>query len=188
MIVYGIFNHISNGIYIGQTSQSLSNRTRNHFYHLRRGSHGNDRLQKSFNKHGESAFHDEEIESFDSTDECNKAEVFYISYLRFLGAKIYNLRSGGDGGRFISGSTREKHRISALGKFPSQESREKMRQAKLGTKLSLATKSKISKSQIGKIISPECRDKIRDALTGVKHTKLRRLNISKSKLGKTFVR
>lgn len=53
--IYIIENKNSGKFYIGRTNNPAARR-RGHFSELRRGIHGNPRLQASFNKHGEQAF------------------------------------------------------------------------------------------------------------------------------------
>ena len=54
--VYIIENINTNKCYIGSTIVSFSGRFRDHLGELRRNSHHSKKLQRSFNKHGESAF------------------------------------------------------------------------------------------------------------------------------------
>lgn len=53
----------------------------------------------------------ERIENSDDTD-WQEVERFWISYLRFLGCRLYNLDSGGTGGKVPCAATRAK--LSAL--------------------------------------------------------------------------
>lgn len=53
--IYAITNLVTLQRYIGQ-ARRLSHRRRTHFRHLRKGKHGNKKLQASFNEFGELAF------------------------------------------------------------------------------------------------------------------------------------
>lgn len=53
--VYQIRNVVSGGVYIG-SSQDIPRRWRKHREALRRGAHGNSRLQRAWDKYGENAF------------------------------------------------------------------------------------------------------------------------------------
>ena len=60
--IYIIENANTGKFYIGRTNDPAQ-RKRAHFSELRRGAHGNPRLQNSFNKHGESAFEFKVVDS-----------------------------------------------------------------------------------------------------------------------------
>lgn len=71
-----------------------------------------------------------------------ESERFWISYLRFLGARLTNAIDGGNGGN------------------PTPETREKLRQAKLGKKMPLAVRENMRRAFKGnpkKPFSPERR-------------------------------
>ena len=53
--IYKITNTVNGKIYIG-SAVDLSRRKRDHFWSLRKGTHCNAYLQKSFNKYGENNF------------------------------------------------------------------------------------------------------------------------------------
>lgn len=98
--IYVIENKNSEKFYIGRTNDPAA-RKRGHFSELRRGIHGNPRLQASFNKHGESAFefkvvdsapsdsiHEKEAEWFAAFD-CNKDYLYNCHFKTFGGPKIF---------------------------------------------------------------------------------------------------
>lgn len=66
--IYKIVNTVSNKIYVGSAC-NLYNRYRTHKSTLTKREHDNDHLQKSFNKHGPSAF------EFSVIEYCNKSEL-----------------------------------------------------------------------------------------------------------------
>lgn len=98
--IYVIENTNSGKFYIGRTNDPAA-RKRGHFSELRRGIHGNPRLQASFNKHGEAAFefkvvdsassdsiHGKEAEWFAAFD-CNKDYLYNCHFETFGGPKIF---------------------------------------------------------------------------------------------------
>jgi len=74
------------------------------------------------------------LQKLSSTDELDDAEIFWIAHYRFCGNKLTNHTDGGGGAR---------------GFHPSEKSRKKMREAKLGTTRTEQTKKKISQSIMG---------------------------------------
>jgi group I intron endonuclease len=98
--IYVIENTNSDKFYIGRTNDPAA-RKRGHLSELRRGIHGNPRLQASFNKHGEAAFefkvvdsassdciHAKEAEWFAAFD-CNKDYLYNCHFETFGGPKIF---------------------------------------------------------------------------------------------------
>jgi group I intron endonuclease len=74
--IYVIENKNSGKFYIGRTNNPAA-RKRGHFSELRRGIHGNPRLQASFNKHGEDAFEFRVVDSAESSEiQAKEAEWF----------------------------------------------------------------------------------------------------------------
>lgn len=74
--IYIIENSVNGKFYIGRTNKPEPRR-RCHFSELRRGVHGNPRLQASFNKHGEDAFKFQVVDSApDEHIEAKEAEWF----------------------------------------------------------------------------------------------------------------
>lgn len=112
-------------------------------------------------------------------EESGKREIHWISHYRNLGFDLTNMTSGGDGAPDLSEEsrlimsnkklgkghpqteeTRQKIREARLGLKPSDEVREKYRQAKLGRSMSEETKAKISKSMAGKKKSEDTKKKM----------------------------
>lgn len=74
--IYVIENKNSGKFYIGRTNNPAA-RKRGHFSELRRGIHGNPRLQASFNKHGETAFEFRVVDSAEDGEiQAKEAEWF----------------------------------------------------------------------------------------------------------------
>ena len=78
--IYKIQNMINNKVYIG-SSINLNSRKYKHFWMLRRGSHDNFYLQKSYNKNGEENFTFDIIEFCDEKDLVIR-ENYYINFYK----------------------------------------------------------------------------------------------------------
>lgn len=138
-VVYIIENTVTGMAYIGQTIY-LANRWSGHRSLLEQGRHGNQYLQRSWDKHGASAFEFVVIDEATNSDELNETEAFYIGYLRYCGAKLYNCREGGRSARRllprppISNETRQKRSetLKQKGIRPSLIAQERARQASTG--------------------------------------------------------
>lgn len=98
--IYVIENRNNGKFYIGRTNKPDARR-RGHFSELRRGIHGNPRLQASFNKHGEKSFEfkvvdsceDDVIEAKEAewfqAFECNKSFLYNCHFNTHGGPKIW---------------------------------------------------------------------------------------------------
>ena len=139
--IYRIINKITNQNYIGQTTQDLYERWRQH-----KQKKSNCRYLKSaFNKYG--------IENFDFKlicigfdDNLNDLEIYYIKKYNCIVPNGYNLRSGGNNGG--------KH---------NEETKKKISET-LKNRIDIVR----SKSQLGKPHTEEVKNKISKALTGIK--------------------
>jgi len=139
--IYRITNQTNGRIYIGSTSQ-FKVRWASHRSHLRRGCHPNPFLQNDFNKCGPDAFVIEVVSVIPNKMGRRDAEEKLIR--EHFGPGCYNLKSEVEAPLILSPSTREKMRTSHLGvprpdnSHPqSEETKEKIRQAKLGRKMPL---------------------------------------------------
>ena len=148
--IYRIINKITNQNYIGQTTQDLYERWRQH-----KQKKSNCRYLKSaFNKYG--------IENFDFKlicigfdDNLNDLEIYYIKKYNCIVPNGYNLRSGGNNGGKHNEETKKKisetlkNTLSSnksnntLGRTHNEESKKKMSNAAKGRKLSSETKEKL---------------------------------------------
>lgn len=86
--IYEILNKVTGGRYIG-SSYNIDERIKNHKSLLRRGCHHSIKLQRSWNKHGESMF------EFNFLEECeesllNQREQYYIDNYGFK--NLYNVK------------------------------------------------------------------------------------------------
>jgi len=97
--VYLVSNKINGKIYIGYTSNPhirwLQHKNPNHKYS------GGNLLKKAIKKYGTGNFKFEILETFAIKNDALDAEVFWISYLKSLGAQLYNLTDGGESGSSV---------------------------------------------------------------------------------------
>jgi hypothetical protein len=122
--VYKIEN-INNGkFYIGSAAKSFKQRWDNHKKTLRNGTHRNIKLQRSFDKHGESSF-SFSVLSFCPPEHCIKIEQWYIDKTN----PYYNINmvAGSRKGATLSEESRQKIREKAIGRKTSDETKEKLR-------------------------------------------------------------
>lgn len=160
--VYYILNKKNNKIYIG-SSKRINRRFYEHRYFLNNQNHGNEHLQKAWNKYGEDNFEFGIIEIFNGNDdELRDVEQIWMDYFSSYNKDVgYNISAfaEGSGGYIVSEQTREKlknfhmgrkaseetkQKLSSqrkgelngfFGKQHTEESRQKMRKAKLGNKI-----------------------------------------------------
>lgn len=96
--IYIIENANTGKFYIGRTNDPAQ-RKRAHFSELRRGAHGNPRLQNSFNKHGEAAFEFKVVDSA-SADKIQAKEAEWFKAFDEDKTYLYNCHFktiGGEG-------------------------------------------------------------------------------------------
>lgn len=192
--IYKIQNIINGNFYIGQ-SVNLGRRRTNHFYELRHSKHGNEHLQRAFNKYGEENF------IFEIILYCEPDELtYYEQSLVDLLKPEYNIcRECVDSPRGVVASEETRLKMSLrtsgsmnpmYGKIMSEESRLLMSQANLGKKLSDETRKKMSESRkgdksawFGRHHTKEANEKNRIAHEGKKYPKSVGESISKSNQG-----
>ena len=148
--IYKIRNTVNGKIYIG-SSIHCETRINEHKNDLITGIHSNGYLQNSFNKYGVNAF------EYIIIEQCNEdmlliREDAWIKYYNSMDRKFgYNLRS-------------------ADRKTISQETRNKLRLAGLGKKLTPESIAKRTAKQTGRKLTEEHKIKISEAKKGVKHS------------------
>jgi group I intron endonuclease len=155
--IYKIINQINNKVYVGQTSQSLKNRFRDH---CKPSSKFCFLLRRAIDKYGKNAFKIELLEETPTREEANLREVFWIERLRSKERDFgYNVVMGG---------------IGWSGKH-SEESKKIMSERMKGEKnpnwgkpKSASWKACISAIMSNRPVSLEKKQKISKALTGRK--------------------
>ncbi len=167
MVIYKATNKINDKVYVGQTVQSLRIRKSRHIYDANNGCDFN--FHRAIRKYGINNFEWVIIRICNNINELNAFEQYYILYYDSMD-NGYNLKSGGRNG-FLSEETKAKisknNTRPMLGKHLSTETKEKLRQARLGSKHSDVTKELMSKNStkywLGKKLSKEHCENLRIA-------------------------
>lgn len=107
----------------------------------------------------------EEIESSDDSD-WQECESFWISYLRFLGVRLANSKSGGEIGCKFSPEIRLKMSIARRRRVITPETRKKLSIAHFGKKKSPIHCAHIGDGHRGKVASEASREKMRQRMLG----------------------
>jgi group I intron endonuclease len=96
MYLYKILNKNNGKAYIGQTINKPEIRFNYHTSRLKKGTHDNEYLQRSFNKHGIDSFMFYTILKTDDLESLNLYEEQFIKILRATDRNFgYNIRPGG---------------------------------------------------------------------------------------------
>jgi len=122
MIIYRITNLLSQKSYIGQTTGSLSVCWNDHCFSKRK----NNAITSAIKKYGKENFKIEEIAKAETQDQLNKLEKFYIEELHTLAPEGYNLKTGGQINNRYTQQSKDKMRIAKLGTTVPQSTRDKM--------------------------------------------------------------
>jgi len=149
--IYCIRNIINNKVYIGQ-SVDIKRRWRGHRYDLNSNKHPNVHLQYAWNKYGKESFEFKVIHEC-SEDELDELEKYYIKLYNATDDKFgYCQKDGGQSNNHLS-----------------EESKEKIRKAKIGTKLRPDLVENLRKINTGRPLTEEHKRKIGDANRGRKN-------------------
>jgi len=138
--IYIILNTVNGKCYVG-SSVNVFHRLKAHRDALSRGAHNSTHLQGAWNKYGSTSF------SFELLKECQpedllEHEQFYVDVLACMDQGFgYNLRGP--------------HRLGDV----TEETREKMKIARTGTRLSPETRAKLSSAQRRRYLDPAEREK-----------------------------
>jgi group I intron endonuclease len=164
--VYVIVHLKSGKVYIGQ-AQHVQRRWYEHKRTLNNGKHHNRYLQRAWDKYGEKAFRFRILEHC-SVDTLNEREQHYLNIYISKG-NCYNISVdavSGMRGRKSSDETREKIRLARLGTTLSEATKQKLRVANKGKIISEEARRKSSQTQKGRIVSNETREKMSAAKKG----------------------
>lgn len=205
MLVYLITNKLTNKSYIGQTTQPLPKRWKQHCNLALRGSP--TYLHNSIRKYGKDKFVVSSLRICENLESLNYWETWYIEHIKTKAPLGYNLNDGGDGrnptpeviqkisesqkGRVFSEDHKRNLSLSHTGKIMPVAVREKISAALLGKKkseqhvLKLKQLKKSIKPFLGKKHSPETILKMRAAHLGKKMSLAARLNMSNAQKGNT---
>jgi len=152
--IYQIVNAITQDYYVG-SSVNIANRWTRHVTDLRGGKHINQRLQRAWDKYGEKSFVFSVLEEEVDAKNLIPREQWWIDTL----TPEYNIRKIVDLKAPPDDETREKIRQSKLGKKRSPEFCETMRRASSGKKQSPEHIQK----RVAHGVSEETKQKLRDA-------------------------
>jgi group I intron endonuclease len=153
-------------VYVG-SSVRVERRIWNHRYLLKKGTHPNTRLQRTWDKYGADGF---KITLLEQTDRFVEREQFWLDFLR-LTDRVCNLGAVAASpmtGRKQSAEARRKMSIGLRGKVNSEETKRKMSEAKRGKQFSEEHKRNMGLARLGRKLSEEHRRKISIAMQGRK--------------------
>lgn len=148
--IYIIVNILNNHCYIG-SSVNIQGRLNEHFRMLRSNHHYNTHIQHAYNKYGDEAFEVELLEECD-TFELLEFEQYFMDIIK----PEYNECPYAGGG-------------SVPGRIASEETKEKIRQYRLGYSHTNETKIKCGRTFLGHHHTDEAKAKISRANVGHKH-------------------
>ena len=167
MFIYLIENNINKKLYVG-----ISNNPENRFlHHAKPCKRWKSIISDSINKYGREYFEIIYLEKCKNLQEAHEKEKYWIKELDCLVPNGYNLREGGEGGGSPSLETRQKISNAKKGKkrswVTSAETRRKLSLINKGKVLSLETKERMKNSKLGnkyclgRVLSEETKEKIR---------------------------
>lgn len=124
MFIYKLTNTLNNKIYIGLTTESISERCRKRIAEAKYRDSRNSYILNAIRKHGSENFKVEQLDTANSLEELQQKEIYYIQLFNSTNRKIgYNLTKGGEGnlGLKMSEETKDKIRQKALGRKWSED-------------------------------------------------------------------
>jgi len=124
------------------------------------------------------------LSRFDNEEDAFDHEKFLILCFKGMGFKLANLTDGGEGVSNPSPEVRAKISAALAGKKFGEDRIKKMRECRLGIKLSESAKEKISQSLKGRSFNDEHKEKLALGRLGKKHSKQSILKMSQAKVGK----
>lgn len=163
MIIYKVTNKINGKVYIGQTTQKLEKRWKDHCKKSNKSA-----ISLAVSKYGEENFKIKQILVCESVEQMNKREVMCIKMFNSLFPNGYNIEIGGKN-RKLSESTRKK--LSDINKNTIPPNRK-------GCFLSRQHKMQISAKMKGRKKSKEQIQKFKNTIskTGTSDKKIKCLN------------
>lgn len=185
--IYQIRHVASGKVYVG-SAISLSRRKIEHWRDLRRGDHGNAKLQRAWNKYGEDAFVFEVLEPVLLLEDLLTREQDWILELDVC-RKGYNLAptAGSLLGHKMSMETRQRMSQVKTGVRKSPEHVAKVKEALTGRKMTPEQCQRMREAKLGKKQGPrseEWKAKISASLQGLKRTAEQRQHMSQVMTGK----
>lgn len=163
--VYSLTNLVNGKVYVGKTN----NPTQRRYAHKSDSREGGSEyaIHRAIRKYGIENFEFRILSYHPTEEEAFAAEGEAVASLRTTTREGgYNLNAGGKGGVSPSDEVRQKIRQANLGHPVSESVREKLRAARLGSKHTDEAKAKMSLSRKGKPKSEDTREKMSRALKG----------------------
>lgn len=187
LLIYKITNTINGKIYIGQTSQSIKSRWKNHLIDCKRAK--NNKFYNAIKKYGEENFVIEIIEyGIGSQELLNKKERHWIKFYDSY-KNGYNSTWGGEESPMHYKEVCKKVSNTMKGRGLTEEHKKKIslsNKGKPGTPHTEEFKKYISEILSNRIVSQETREKLKNANLGKKQSKETKLKRSKAMKGRKF--
>lgn len=155
MVIYLITNLINDKKYVGQTKTTIQKRFSRHCW--KSETRKNMPITLAIQKYGKVNFKIEIICNCNSKSELDEKETYYAHYFNSFAPNGYNLKAG-NGPNNMSLETREKIRIAHIGKKVSEITRYRLSESHKGYKVLESTKQKLSKLNKGKIPPKHVKD------------------------------
>lgn len=165
--IYGIKainpEETTEGFYVGQ-AVNFKNRKTDHWVRGNKDDPDNQVVDKAIYKYGRDNFEMFIMFYCDSLQEMNDGETEMIAYFKSIGARLYNMTTGGDNCR-LSQETKDKIAKAMLGKKHTEKTKQKIAKSNMGQKRPMNAKFK-PKSIKASNISQEHKEAISIAHTG----------------------
>ena len=116
--IYLITNQINEKMYVGQSSRGICARLKNHISKAQNTSGLS--LHRAMRKYGYDRFSINLLATAKDQEELNRLEMFWIKILNTKVPNGYNMTKGGETPQELSEESKEKHRVSHLGKRASK--------------------------------------------------------------------
>lgn len=184
--IYEIVNIVNNKRYIGQ-STNINARFRSHKNKLRKNQHRNPYLQNAWNKYGETNFVFNIIQTCKDV-ELDELEQKYIETCNTCNREYgYNIDNGGNSNKHLSEETREKISEARKKENLSDETRKKMSDSAKKRCSTQEWKQYYHNVLSGREISEETKSKMRNAHLDNSHSEETRMKIRKAMMGEPVV-
>ena len=166
--LYLVSNKTNGKLYVGWTGRGIETRLDEHCSKAKNGS--KLYFHKALCKYGRKGFDWNVMKTFSTIEEVKQAEIDWIATLKEMGYELYNLTDGGEGtiGRICSDEARQNYSNAAKRRILSEETKQKLREYRIGIPLSDANKKLLSELYKGKPKSKEHCQNISKGLTGIK--------------------
>ena len=159
MLIYKLTNTVNGKAYVGLTTKTVEERFKEHC-------NSKYVIGKAIRKYGKDSFTVETLETVNDINKLGDYERFYIWLYDTIAPNGYNLTDGGESGFKMSEESKQKLSEAKKGKKHSEETKQKMREAKK-CGISEEHKQKMSEARkgeknpmLGKKLSEETKQKM----------------------------